>query len=778
MADPMGGSGDRDRRDQDRKRQGGRQQSERGRSASPRNRPAANNGRQTRSPSHASARRGRSAFARSVSEYDGEGGDGDDAMTQDEEEDVTARLGRNGECFPNHDPNTLYTPSGPQDEPERFGQERHQRESRMRHELRISAQQTANTLRELVQVAPYVRHLDDAEEGGLDEETTTALRSLMMLSPVGVYLRETQETLDMGMKNLETIQKMFAHQTSTALLEVRAFMEENRRATANAVDVMRKEANTTLMDVRKHVDEAISGLGSTISKAARDAAEAATTAKAAASAVASIAATTRSNPAPAAPTPAAPQKPSRPARPATAAAAAAMPPTPAPAPATRPAARAPALNPTRPNHPCRLVIQPFHRVSDRTSLPPTHELVEDVNRILAASDDSKHLHVVAARWNEKANCVLMLRDDQKGADLLPFVSRFAKIIEPKDGRVAAHDAAKWYKLRVDDVRTHTRDGTALVTSETLLAEIRACNPVCRDIKIDMLPTFLRPKEMLVLQKTSSIVFGTSDESAFRAILRGRKYLALFGNMCSVSAFVERPGVQQCTKCWQYDHRTDKCFRPPTCRLCNSEEHDAAEHANQCTICEGMATDDDTRLPCTHDLLCASCSTDNIHKAHANHSATDSRCPVRLLRAGENRDRVKRGPTTSGGNANLPAGTRKKRAGATPKENSTTDTRSGSRFAPLEVDAMDQDDPRPAPTPAAAPRRKQKSKTVQDNANPPTGQAQSRPTPEMMEKLYADARLTPGFANMTQEELRVALLGILESEKAADPLYGPDLPSPA
>ena len=350
----------------------------------------------------------------------------------------------------------------------------------------------------------------------IDEQTLSAMRSLQVVVP-------QSEAFDMLMARVREIEEAM----SMAMSEMNKKMEN---LTTNVDQKLTESASATtrlLTEVRREVTS-VASQADTAAKAASAAATAITQALAqpaaqvpAARGDASYAAAVTSTPAsfpstPSAariPTSAAPKKPA--------------PPTTA------------VVNQKRAHHPSRVVLQLVDKPQSFTP-PDSLTLVHNINATLSQNEDSKHLHVVSAEWNAKKNCVLTVKDGQLGKDLLPFVARFYTHLSPHQSAVTATDDARWFKIKVNGVRTRTHDGSDILSSETLHAELAANNPVYAATNITMLPRWTRRAQELGEQARSSIVFATDNEDIARHLTKQKKFLALFGRFCTVEQYTERP----------------------------------------------------------------------------------------------------------------------------------------------------------------------------------------------------------------------------------------------
>ena len=298
---------------------------------------------------------------------------------------------------------------------------------------------------------------------------------------------------------------------------------------------------------------------------------------------------------------------------------------------------APSENVLNAHHPSRLVIR------IKTKLEPSqrrqdHEIVQDINKALQTNDESKHLRVISIKWTAAGNCIVITRADQTAEELAKFKYLFDKYIT--DEPTTAMVDKQWYKIQIDGVRTAWN--TVIFSPEDLDRELRLNNPVYANSSTIELPRWTRPTSELKSQTHSSILITLDKKEEAEHLLHNIRTLALFGRLCKLRRWADRPPIIQCRKCWNYEHRTEACTaKEALCRLC-SEPHSEVQHQENCKQCEtyrtaetgSMDVDNDSQ-PCEHSLRCRYCRYEK--DVPSNHPSDCRRCPERIKRYGTVRD---------------------------------------------------------------------------------------------------------------------------------------------
>jgi hypothetical protein len=308
--------------------------------------------------------------------------------------------------------------------------------------------------------------------------------------------------------------------------------------------------------------------------------------------------------------------------------------------------------PSNSHHPSRLVIQfPPDGLREQDKKDP-HVIVKSVNIALERNPKSRHLRVVAAKFSLQGNLILSTRADQTAAELIKASDIIAPAINPNNLPISFREDKKWFKIQIDGVSTtaYALDGTGSTHNSTSIHdELSTCNPSYATAipHIVALPRWMRTYEELRSIPRSSIVFAVDDESLAKNILLNRS-LAIFGRHCSLRAYQDRPPIIQCKHCWGWNHKTDLCKKPQTCRLC-SREHSETNHVEpNCNTCTAMDESGDTSmkegLSCLHNLKCSNCIGAGLEDV--SHTADARRCPSRLEKYGTTRSNERRPDTAN------------------------------------------------------------------------------------------------------------------------------------
>ena len=307
-------------------------------------------------------------------------------------------------------------------------------------------------------------------------------------------------------------------------------------------------------------------------------------------------------------------------------------------------------NPSAAHHPSRLIVQiqpDGIREEDRKD---PQQLVSSINNALNTNTRSKHLRVVAAKYNAQGNLILSTRADQTAAELLKYADTFLPIIRDNKYDVLAREDKKWYKIQVDgmSMRRVTIEGKIGVHKpEGVHRELIACNPIyaANECHLISLPRWMRTQEELLNTNRSSVVFAVDDETVAKAILNTRT-LAAFGRHCTLRAYQDRPPITQCKNCWKWDHKTDTCKNPTRCRICAKDHSEENHQEEPCTRCDAMDMSGDNMregTSCLHNLCCTNCIAGGIEDN--NHVANSRQCPTRLEKYGSARDNERRAQKT-------------------------------------------------------------------------------------------------------------------------------------
>ncbi|KAF8059524.1 Endonuclease/exonuclease/phosphatase, partial [Lyophyllum atratum] len=138
----------------------------------------------------------------------------------------------------------------------------------------------------------------------------------------------------------------------------------------------------------------------------------------------------------------------------------------------------PPKTPLDSHHPARLIVisrdgsLAQNRLSER-------QAVALINDRLAMRNDSKHLRVASARYNHRSNLILMMREDQTGAELKTHADKFIDILTTADAPPNAIELLtddKRYKVRINGIWTGRENGQIHTPAE-IAEELELNNPV-------------------------------------------------------------------------------------------------------------------------------------------------------------------------------------------------------------------------------------------------------------------------------------------------------------
>ena len=256
-------------------------------------------------------------------------------------------------------------------------------------------------------------------------------------------------------------------------------------------------------------------------------------------------------------------------------------------------------------------------------------IINLVNEALEQNLESKHLKVVAVKFNNQGSLILSIHANQKAAELMNFIKLFINQINCRYGYKCREDKW-WFKIQVDGISMMctTMDYEKCICSEEEVHnELINCNPVYQQAA-----KFL--KRELQTTHLSSVVFAIDNEDHVKIIL-GTQTLAAFSRHCTMRAYQDHPPIPQCKNCWSLDHKQDKCTNPTTCRLCGQTHHET-KHP---TSAHASYPPDDANTMNTvndithsHFLKCSNCVKANLTN-DLWHPADSRRCPDRLQKYG-------------------------------------------------------------------------------------------------------------------------------------------------
>ena len=258
--------------------------------------------------------------------------------------------------------------------------------------------------------------------------------------------------------------------------------------------------------------------------------------------------------------------------------------------------------------------------------------VEAVNATLTQHTKAS---IIAVKWNDKGNCVVISHPNFTAADLEPHGNIIAAAITGmNDITCIASLDKKWHRVILNGVDTGKSDIDEDIElsnfqgrqSNDILKELQANNPSMATIHTTEARWLTRP-EKLREKSHSSIVLTVSSQEDIEHLLRHTRRVFMYGRLASFSRYQDTKPVKQCMNCWSFDHL--KCNKEPKCRSC------AGDHATDLHTCQECPASTDKRENCSHlPNKCVNCD--------GPHPANDTTCPSRIAHAGTTRTSSKGG----------------------------------------------------------------------------------------------------------------------------------------
>jgi len=295
-------------------------------------------------------------------------------------------------------------------------------------------------------------------------------------------------------------------------------------------------------------------------------------------------------------------------------------------PVIRPSPKAPKLAqpPSQPNspwqrhHPTRLVLQIPPTVDPNDRLTGM-KAVEATNAALAQHTDAS---IIAVKWNDKGNCIVISHPNFTTTNLEPHGNVITATITGKDDIMCtATPDKKWHRIILNGIDTGKSDIDEDIElshfqgrhSTEILNELQANNPSLATISITEARWLTRP-EQLREKSHLSVVLTTSSQEDIDFLICHVRRVVMYGRLASFSRYQDTKPVKQCANCWAYGHL--KCNRDPKCRTC------AGSHTEDNHTCLECPSSEDSHKNCTHlPNKCANCA--------GPHPANDVKCPTRI-----------------------------------------------------------------------------------------------------------------------------------------------------
>lgn len=253
------------------------------------------------------------------------------------------------------------------------------------------------------------------------------------------------------------------------------------------------------------------------------------------------------------------------------------------------------LNPSRRNHPSRLVME-ITDALDASQRPTPMAARERINAILQSSADTKDLSVVGIKFNAKGNCIAIAHPDTPVEKLITHVNRFASVVAGKS-TVNAHPDTKWTQVVLNRVDTGQLFMGRPWTREELAEEFnRALSSEGITSMIGQ-PRWMAHADVLNTKRHASVVITLQSQEDADRLSQEIGGLMVFGKFAKTGRYTDKRPLRQCKYCWKYNHYQQMC-KPEnlSCRLCSGPH---PEHAHKCGDCD--------KRDCQHiPLKCVNC----------------------------------------------------------------------------------------------------------------------------------------------------------------------------
>ncbi|KAJ6513040.1 Endonuclease/exonuclease/phosphatase, partial [Mycena sanguinolenta] len=180
-------------------------------------------------------------------------------------------------------------------------------------------------------------------------------------------------------------------------------------------------------------------------------------------------------------------------------------------------------------HPSRLIVNlrdaptGAGRLSER-------EVVQVINTRLSEHEESKHLIVTAARYNNKSSCIIFTREDQTAEELQKHERKFIGDLA-RGGRATTLLDTPWHKIQIHGMYTGYPEGRIL-TGEEVWAELCRNSPSLAKMELLHPPRWMRSVGDMERegQTSSSVVVALKNEEDATALL-ARRMVAGFARFC-------------------------------------------------------------------------------------------------------------------------------------------------------------------------------------------------------------------------------------------------------
>jgi hypothetical protein len=253
-------------------------------------------------------------------------------------------------------------------------------------------------------------------------------------------------------------------------------------------------------------------------------------------------------------------------------------------------------------------------LSDQRSSPL--QVTTMVNERLASMPTAKGLKVIGAQWNQVGNCILTFTPNSAAANIEDHMHIICNTV-CQGKRVVSNWDVWWSRVAVHRVLTGLNEQGRLLSPDKILQNL-STNECIRKLRIMRKPDWVcKPEEITGMH--SSISFSFQDPSGSIVKQLVKQPIFMFGDLCSVKEWKDKPSISQCQCCWVFGHATSGCrHKRVLYRLCGDLHHEN-EHRANCHHC--IVESNTVENPCSH-RYCANCK--------GAHAADDPSCAQRSL----------------------------------------------------------------------------------------------------------------------------------------------------
>ena len=293
---------------------------------------------------------------------------------------------------------------------------------------------------------------------------------------------------------------------------------------------------------------------------------------------------------------------------------------------------APPNNPWQRHHPARLILQ----IPSSVALTDRLDGMKAVEATNVALASITKVSIIAVKWNDKGNCIVITHPDYNATDLEPFGNTIATAITGAiDIECTATPDRKWHRVILNGVDTGKSDIDEDIElshfqgrhPNDILKELQTYNPSIATVSITEARWLTRP-ETLREKSHSSVILTVSSQEDVELLMRHIRRVVMYGRLATFSRYQDTKPIKQCTTCWAYGHL--KCSKGPKCRTCAGNHKEGDHTCVECPLESG-----DNRTQCTHlPNKCTNCS--------GQHPADDTKCPTRIALIGSTRTPSKGG----------------------------------------------------------------------------------------------------------------------------------------